>query len=150
LLVLGVEFGALCLLGRHSTTWTTLKSIFALVIFWGRVAFYAQAGLDGDPLICASPYSWGDRHTSACPAIGWDRVSWTFCQDWPQTMILLISASQVDITSVSHHTWLFVCFWLNKIWWKGHCAVSKDMQLLLSPLLETSLWDISHSGQMVG
>jgi hypothetical protein len=37
--------------------------------------------------------------------IGWDGVSLTFCLGWPQTMIFLISASQVaGITGANHHT----------------------------------------------
>jgi hypothetical protein len=45
-------------------------------------------------------------------SIGWDGVSWSFfCWNWPQTMILLISASWVARnTGLSHHTWLFLCF----------------------------------------
>jgi hypothetical protein len=36
----------------------------------------------------------------------WDGVSQTFCHSWPQTVILLISTSQVArITGVSHHVW---------------------------------------------
>jgi hypothetical protein len=29
-------------------------------------------GLNDDPPICASPYSWDDRNTPLYPAIGWD------------------------------------------------------------------------------
>jgi hypothetical protein len=36
-----------------------------------------------------------------------DRVSQNICLDWPRTMILLISASQVArITGISHHALL--------------------------------------------
>jgi hypothetical protein len=38
-----------------------------------------------------------------CPAVGWDGISQTFCLGWPQTMILLISVSQIArITAKSH------------------------------------------------
>jgi hypothetical protein len=37
----------------------------------------------------------------------WDGVLLAFCTGWPQTMILLISASQVAvITDVNHWVWL--------------------------------------------
>jgi hypothetical protein len=39
----------------------------------------------------------------------WDAVSLTFCLSWPQTSILLISASWVaTIKGMSHHTWPFI------------------------------------------
>jgi ABC-type Fe3+ transport system permease subunit len=38
-----------------------------------------------------------------CDGYFWDRVSWTICLSWLQTVILLISASWVArITGVSH------------------------------------------------
>jgi hypothetical protein len=39
--------------------------------------------------------------------IGWDRFSHTFCPDWLQTLLLLISTASVAlITGVSHFAWL--------------------------------------------
>jgi hypothetical protein len=59
------------------------------------------------------PCNWHDRCEPQFPTfIGWDRVLRTFCLGWPQTVILLISASQVTrIISVNHCTWLFLVFW---------------------------------------
>jgi hypothetical protein len=37
-----------------------------------------QAGLDCDPLICASPHTWNDRHTPLCLVIGRDGVIMKF------------------------------------------------------------------------
>jgi hypothetical protein len=45
--------------------------------------------------VSASQVAWDKRHIPLCPANGWDGVLWTFCLGWPQTLILLISASQV-------------------------------------------------------
>jgi hypothetical protein len=38
---------------------------------------------------------WDDRYMPPHPAIGWDAVWKPFCPDWPRTVILLVSASQV-------------------------------------------------------
>jgi hypothetical protein len=46
--VLGVELGALSLLGRRFTTWDTPLALFALVIFETESPIYAQASLDSD------------------------------------------------------------------------------------------------------
>jgi hypothetical protein len=48
-------------------------------------------------------YSLGHTSSPFCSGYFGDRVSQTVCLGWPQTMILLISASQVaKITGVSH------------------------------------------------
>jgi hypothetical protein len=47
----------------------------------------------------------------------WRWVSETICWSWPQTAILLISASQV-VVRISHQSpersWIFVCLF---VWW---------------------------------
>jgi hypothetical protein len=48
-----------------------------------------------------------------CPVFGWDGgVSQTFCLGWPQTTVLLISASQVAKITSMHHwclAWIGFC-----------------------------------------
>jgi hypothetical protein len=79
---------------------------FWIGYFWDRVLLYAQASLDHDSSICASPCSWDDRHMSS---------SKTFCQGWPQIVILPNSASQVArITGLSTTPGivLFIWYWV--------------------------------------
>jgi hypothetical protein len=53
--------------------------------------------------LCVYLHRGNDKKTALCLAIGWDWVSWIFSLGWPQTTILLISASQVaGITGLSH------------------------------------------------
>jgi hypothetical protein len=81
---------------------------FCFHYFWDKVSFYAMTDLDLDAPICSSLHSWDGRHVSPHPVfIGWDRVLQTFCPDWPQTAILLISTSPVArITGMYYHTQL--------------------------------------------
>jgi hypothetical protein len=67
--------------------------------------------------------------------IYWDNILLTFCLDWPQTVILLLSASQVaGITGVSHCACLILClFWHLK----------KD---ILCYFDSTLLWSFFSSG----
>jgi hypothetical protein len=51
-------------------------------------------GQDHDPPNCASPHSWDDRHCHDIQPLT-EMRSWSFCSGWPQTTIILISASQV-------------------------------------------------------
>jgi hypothetical protein len=49
----------------------------------------------------------------------WDRCSWTICLDWPQTLILLISAFWIArIIGVNHWrvTWFWFFWTLSQIW----------------------------------
>jgi hypothetical protein len=77
-------------------------SHFALIIL-DSVLLSAWASLGCDPPICASPCSWDDscmHHTQLSVEMG---VWWTFCPDWPRTMIHPFSASWVArITGLSH------------------------------------------------
>jgi hypothetical protein len=55
-------------------------------------------------LFYASCGSWDDMHVQQCPAFSTEMVSHrNFCPDWPGTMILPISVSQVArIIGISH------------------------------------------------
>jgi hypothetical protein len=69
--------------------------------FQDKVSLFA--GLDHDPSILCFLHSWDDRCMPPQAAIGQDGVSWTFCQGWFWTAILLISATQTArIIDVSH------------------------------------------------
>jgi hypothetical protein len=46
-----------CLLGKHYTTLVMPPALFALVIIGDRVSFFAQTGLDHNPLILSFPSS---------------------------------------------------------------------------------------------
>jgi hypothetical protein len=60
------------------------------------------------------PCSWDNRLRPPCPAIGWDEVSWTFCLDWPQTVVLPVSTSQVGrFTGLSYHA---QPWWTFRLW----------------------------------
>jgi hypothetical protein len=56
------------LLGTCSTCWAMLPAVFPLVIFWNRVVFYVQAGIDHNLPIYASHSSWDDRCELPCPS----------------------------------------------------------------------------------
>jgi hypothetical protein len=60
------------------------------LVLFALFTFYAWAGLDHDPPICASLCSWDDRHIPLHPATGWDGVSWTFCPGCPEATIIPI------------------------------------------------------------
>jgi hypothetical protein len=101
----------LCLLGIHSTTWTTLPAIFILVvldrvlIFWpGQLAlqsFYVKL----------SAIFWEKTYKPLCSVIDWDKVLWTFCLVWPWTLILPILASHITrIVAMSHWHMIFCLF----------------------------------------
>jgi hypothetical protein len=61
-------------------------------------------------------------HTSSpfCSGYFGDGISWTICPGWLQTMILLISASQVSrIIGMSHQCpafYLFIFYILEEVW----------------------------------
>jgi hypothetical protein len=56
-----------------------------------------------DPPYLSLPSTLDGRHVPLQPAIGCNGVSQAFCPDWLQTLILLISTSQVDrITGMNH------------------------------------------------
>jgi hypothetical protein len=103
LAVLWFELRASSLLGRHSTTWSICLALFLLVILeiWGYnflprlvlTVILPVAGRRG-------------MHHQAQLFFCWDRVLWTFCQGWPGTMILLISAFQVARNSDMSHWYL--------------------------------------------
>jgi hypothetical protein len=51
-------------------------------------------------------HTWATLPALFCLGYFWDRVSWTICPDWLQTVILLISASWVArITNMSLQHW---------------------------------------------
>jgi hypothetical protein len=80
--------------------------LFCFKLFSDRILIFHP----GPALDCSLPTflpgSWYYRHVSSHPAtqlICWEKALLTFCLDWPQTMILQISASQVaGITGMSH------------------------------------------------
>jgi hypothetical protein len=87
---------ALCLLGRSSIIWAMSPALLALVIFiTKRISLFVQASLDTDPPIYASyVVEMTDMHHHAQLLLGMG-VFLSFCLEWPQTMILLRSSSQV-------------------------------------------------------
>jgi hypothetical protein len=60
--------------------------------YWDRVL--QTFASNHDPPNFSFPCSWDDRCVPLWPSIGWDGDSWTFCWQWPQTVILWILASQ--------------------------------------------------------
>jgi hypothetical protein len=59
-------------------------------------------------LVSAYHVAWDDRLVPPCPAVVWGEVLWATCPDWPQIVILSISASQIAwITGWSH--WHLAC-----------------------------------------
>jgi hypothetical protein len=74
--------------------------LFALVILEIESCFLPNPARSVTLLFYTFHHYWDDRcQTFLC----WDGVSQTFCPDWPWTMILPTSASQVDwIARVSH------------------------------------------------
>jgi hypothetical protein len=59
--------------------------------FWDRVLTLCPGH---HPPICAFMHSWDDGSMPPHQAIGWDKISRTFCLGWLQTTILTISISQ--------------------------------------------------------
>jgi hypothetical protein len=86
----------LTLRGTCSTTWTTSKSFFALIVLESQLCSSPH-----QPRPCSSSLRLSGAWLHS--AIGWNRVSWTICPGWPGIMNLLISASQlIRITSGRH------------------------------------------------
>jgi hypothetical protein len=78
-------------------------SPFGIGDFWDRVLLLCpgQSRLQSDLCFPGVAGMTGTQHCTK----PWVGSQWTFCPDWPQTMILPISASQVvKITGVSHPT----------------------------------------------
>jgi hypothetical protein len=69
--------------------------------YWGL-----NSALDHDPPICVFPCSWNDRCMTCALTLVEMGVSQAFCLNWPRTVILPNSVSQVArITGVSHCIW---------------------------------------------
>jgi hypothetical protein len=83
------------LLGKYSATWTAPTTLFALVNFWIGSCIFAQASLNCNPSIQASHTAVITGMWHHAQFIGWDEVLITFCLGLPQTVILLVSISQV-------------------------------------------------------
>jgi hypothetical protein len=94
---------------KHSSTWATPPTLFALVIF--EIGPYTQARLDCDPSISAPCHGWDDRHLPLYPVfIDWVEVLRTFFPSWPQIPVLSISTSWIArITSMCHHVQPIIC-----------------------------------------
>jgi hypothetical protein len=79
---------------------TTTPSFFPLR--WGFANFLPRLTWNHGHLSLSSCVAWDDRQVPLCPGISWDGISWITCWGWPQTSILLISASHIArITGVS-------------------------------------------------
>jgi hypothetical protein len=79
---------------------------FCFGYFWDRVLFMSRP-TKNMVLLSVLPHVNGyDWCMAPYPIIVWDGVSRTFCLDWPQAAILLISASWVTrIRRMSHCSW---------------------------------------------
>jgi hypothetical protein len=102
-----------CSLYHLSHTFSSaLLSLFCFGYLSDRVSCFrpGRPGLWSTlPVASHIPGTTGVYHQARL--IGWDGVSLTFCWGWPQTAILLISASRVsEISGMSHHTWLNYTF----------------------------------------
>jgi hypothetical protein len=103
------ELSAWSLLGRHSTTWATSPVITkgALVFKYktsNSIFFLVRLRFEFGALHLQSRHStaWATSPAHFALAI-LEMMSQTICLSWPQTMILLISASQIArITGMSH------------------------------------------------
>jgi hypothetical protein len=107
--MLGFELRASHLLGKCTTTWLMPPACFCLVLF----CFVFCFSYFSDRVLCFclwsdlrpwSSYlhfllSWRDRHSPLCLALWLRWGSVTFYLGWPQTKVLLISASGVAVHS---------------------------------------------------
>jgi hypothetical protein len=91
--VLGIQFRALCLLGKHSTTWATIPALFVLVIYLFFM-FWPRAVLDCDHVICVSIVAGITDMYHYTQLVCWDErgVLLTFSLGWPWILNLPISA----------------------------------------------------------
>jgi hypothetical protein len=100
LLVLGCELRALCLLGRYSTA-SYVTSPWSWIFFVGG----GGNGVWSQDFTPAKQVLYGLSHFCSpfCSGYFRDGVSQTLCVDWPWSVILLISATQVEkIAHMSH------------------------------------------------
>jgi hypothetical protein len=79
----------LALVGRHSNTWITPSTLFALVIFQIGSSFFAQEPTSGGNPPTSALYIAGtiDVHYHLW-LICWKGISLSFCPGWPQTIVL--------------------------------------------------------------
>jgi hypothetical protein len=126
--VSGVWTQVLFLLVKHYITWVTPLALLALVIFQVGSCSYAQVCLDLSPSIYTSHAA--ESIVVYCHTqifIGRDGVLLTFCQDWSQTLIPLISTSRVArITGVSHPAWPHPYFLHLSVLCSIHCSSHHD------------------------
>jgi hypothetical protein len=117
--VLGFEFGASCLLNRHTTIWATPLALFPLVIFEIGYHIFPWADLNHVLLTYTSHRVmvllwdpvWDYKNAPPYSASVVDMRPCLFCLDWPQTVMLWISASQVaKIIGVNYYAWLVTQF----------------------------------------
>jgi hypothetical protein len=79
--------------------------------FGNRVSVFSQACLDLSPVSVFPPMTGMTGECRYTQLLVEMRVSWSFCPNWPWTVILPISAFQVSrITGISHHTLLITIF----------------------------------------
>jgi hypothetical protein len=86
-------------IGKLTCLWMTHIFLLLNFIFCGGTAVWTQG------FVLAEQVLYHSCHTSGpfCSGYFGDGVSWAFCPSWPQTAILLVSASQViRIIKVSH------------------------------------------------
>jgi hypothetical protein len=94
-LVMGFRLRALCLVGRHPTTWTIPPAFF--FFFFGGTEIWTQ----GFMLAKQALYHLSHTCSPFCCGYFGDRVSQTICLGWLPTSVLLISAFQITgITGV--------------------------------------------------
>jgi hypothetical protein len=94
--ILGFELRALCILSRCLLLLLEpCLQPFLLCCFGDKVSLLPRSAWTIALLLYASPHSQDERCVPLHPLdlIGWESLSWP--QTWPQTTILLLSASQV-------------------------------------------------------